>query len=249
MPVRVKQTIYYATLEQALDAGELVTSYMLSNEGYTYYTSNGQSFMSKDASDIFPSLIKELKKDLLRYPKPVSVKELAEKSGKSEDYVKKLVELNEYPSKVLTDIADKLQANWSVANLHEQPDGRYSVVMDKAGVVDYVGIVPAEYVKEGILECDRILAMIPPKREVGYHTTKIEKGVYGEFSKVEEEFKEAKDALEQGNTPMLFLELSDVIGAIDGFLKKNHPSVTLDSLVKMAQATRRAFATGARIEH
>ena len=55
----------------------------------------------------------------------------------------------------------------------------------------------------------------------GYHTTEIPKGKLGEFSKIEEEFFEAKDALEQENPIMVLLELSDMLGAIEEYCKKH----------------------------
>lgn len=79
-----------------------------------------------------------------------------------------------------------------------------------------------------------------------YHITKIEKGVIGEFSKIEEELNEAKDALEQNCSIMLLVELSDMIGAIESYLEKYHPTITVDDLKKMSNITKRAFLTGQR---
>ena len=79
---------------------------------------------------------------------------------------------------------------------------------------------------------------------MGYHVNKIPKGILGEFSKIEEEFLEAKDALEQENPVMLLVELSDLIGAIEALgLKYN---ITLRQLVNMTDTTKRAFESGAR---
>jgi hypothetical protein len=80
----------------------------------------------------------------------------------------------------------------------------------------------------------------------GYHLMNIERGKFGEFSKIREEFHECEDALKQNNVPMLFVELSDMFLAIDGFLKKHHPTVTLDHLLTHARATERAFESGER---
>lgn len=55
---------------------------------------------------------------------------------------------------------------------------------------------------------------------MGFHQKEIKKGVYGELSKIEEELNEAYDALEQGQDLMLLIELSDMIGAIEGVAKK-----------------------------
>ena len=81
---------------------------------------------------------------------------------------------------------------------------------------------------------------------VGYHITPIEKGVIGELSKIREEVEEAIDAELQGCDIMVLLELSDVIGAIDMYLQRKHPTITLESLMVMTAITQRAFKTGAR---
>ena len=67
---------------------------------------------------------------------------------------------------------------------------------------------------------------------MGYHKRKIEKGVYGELSKIQEELDEAFDAEEQGQELMLLIELSDMIGAIEGVAKKY--GFTLEQLNKFA---------------
>lgn len=70
--------------------------------------------------------------------------------------------------------------------------------------------------------------------------------MYGEDSKIYEEVDEFADALDQGVAIMALVELSDLIGAIKGWLAKNHPSITLDDLVAMSAVTDRAFESGAR---
>lgn len=78
----------------------------------------------------------------------------------------------------------------------------------------------------------------------GYHLTNIPKGVLGEFSKIEEEFLEAKDAIQQNIPLMALIELSDMIGAIEHYLKKYN--MTLEDLKKMNHVTQRAFENGRR---
>lgn len=80
----------------------------------------------------------------------------------------------------------------------------------------------------------------------GYHIAKIARGVYGEDSKIYEEVDEFADALDQGVAIMALLELSDLLGAIKGWLAKHHPSITIDDLLAMSAVTDRAFETGAR---
>lgn len=79
---------------------------------------------------------------------------------------------------------------------------------------------------------------------MSYHLTEIPKGVFGEFSKIREEFLEAEDALAQDNPLMVLQELSDVIGAIDAYVGKYN--ITLVDLIIMKDATKRAFESGHR---
>ena len=79
----------------------------------------------------------------------------------------------------------------------------------------------------------------------GYHKAIIPNGYLGEFSKIEEEFAEAKDALNQDNPIMVLLELSDMVGAIESYCKKKH-NVSLQQLLNMKDATGRAFDEGVR---
>jgi hypothetical protein len=81
---------------------------------------------------------------------------------------------------------------------------------------------------------------------MGYHKRKITKGIYGELSKVQEELEECYDAQEQENRIMLAVEVSDLIGAIEGYIKKHFPTLTIDDFLKMSAATRRAFQDGER---
>lgn len=83
----------------------------------------------------------------------------------------------------------------------------------------------------------------------GYHLTEIEKGTLGELSKVREELCEAEDAERQGSSVMLLVELSDCVGAIEAYLAKHHPSITLDDLKNFAAITKRAFDQGERASH
>lgn len=79
----------------------------------------------------------------------------------------------------------------------------------------------------------------------GYHLKDIPRGVYGELSKIVEEFAEFQDAMDQDNPVMALQELSDLLGAIEGFTMRKH-NVTLQDLVTMANTTKRAFESGHR---
>lgn len=90
---------------------------------------------------------------------------------------------------------------------------------------------------------ERVNAANPPR---GYHVTDIKRGSFGEVSKIEEEFQEFMDATKQGVTVMQLVELSDMLGAIEGWLERYHPNVTLNQLCKMKDVTKRAFKNGHR---
>jgi hypothetical protein len=79
---------------------------------------------------------------------------------------------------------------------------------------------------------------------MSYHLTVIPKGKLGEFSKVEEEFLEAKDAVAQNNPLMALQECSDLIGAIEAYALKFN--LSLGDIIAMKNATQRAFNSGHR---
>lgn len=66
-----------------------------------------------------------------------------------------------------------------------------------------------------------------------WHKANIEKGEYGEISKILEEVLEAMDAEEQGLTVMVICELSDIVGAVEGVAKKYN--LTIDELAMFAR--------------
>lgn len=81
----------------------------------------------------------------------------------------------------------------------------------------------------------------------GYHLSEIPRGEYGEISKILEEAAELKDAMEQGNKVMVIIELTDLIGAIEGYMEKYYgDKLTIDNLLTMADTTKRAFKSGHR---
>lgn len=82
---------------------------------------------------------------------------------------------------------------------------------------------------------------------MGYHLKNICRGEVGQLSKIQEELEEAIDAEDQANMVMVLIELSDIIGAVECYLEDKFDGViTLEDLVTMARATRRAFLSGAR---
>ena len=79
----------------------------------------------------------------------------------------------------------------------------------------------------------------------GYHLRDIPRGEFGEVSKIREEFEEFLESLEQNNPIMALVELSDMIGAIEGYAEKHH-KITLDDILALKNATQRAFKSGCR---
>ena len=79
----------------------------------------------------------------------------------------------------------------------------------------------------------------------GYHLADIEKGQLGEFQKIREEFEEAVDAFEQGSAVMLLVELSDMLGAIESYIKNKY-NLKLSDLELFSDITKRAFENGRR---
>lgn len=81
----------------------------------------------------------------------------------------------------------------------------------------------------------------------GYHMRDIVRGEVGKLSKVREELEEAVEAEEQGNRLMVLQELSDLIGAVECYLREQfHGEFGTEDLIRMARATGRAFAKGDR---
>jgi hypothetical protein len=69
----------------------------------------------------------------------------------------------------------------------------------------------------------------------------IKAGVYGEMSKIQEELDEAIDAESQGQTLLLMIELSDIIGAVAGVAEKHGTS--LEALVQFSELVRKSRRT------
>lgn len=81
---------------------------------------------------------------------------------------------------------------------------------------------------------------------MGYHSIKINKGVLGEASKIQEEFEEFMDAHVNGAKILELCELADLYGAIEAYLNKKYPGTTMSDLDQMAYLTKTAFTDGSR---
>lgn len=80
---------------------------------------------------------------------------------------------------------------------------------------------------------------------MGYHKRSITKGNFGDFSKIEEEWQELLDSREQGCKIMELCELSDLYGAISGYVQK-HYGINMDDIKQMSELTASAFKDGSR---
>jgi len=80
----------------------------------------------------------------------------------------------------------------------------------------------------------------------GYHRATIAKGTFGQSSKILEETLELIDAEKQANKIMGLVELSDLYGAIQGYMEANHPLLSMEDLRIMSETTQRAFRHGKR---
>ena len=107
---------------------------------------------------------------------------------------------------------------------------------------------PEEYPGEdpGFVTPPELHTHLIAEKAPGYHLVDIPRGTYGEIDKIVEEALELQDAHAQGVTIMVLAELSDIIGAIGGYLQKHHPTVAMTDLMVMASVTNRAFESGAR---
>lgn len=81
---------------------------------------------------------------------------------------------------------------------------------------------------------------------MGYHIAQIVKGTFGEITKIQEELDELKDSMDQGAKFMALIELADMYGAMEGFLKNYFPGMTMNDVIKMSELTKKAFLDGSR---
>ncbi len=79
---------------------------------------------------------------------------------------------------------------------------------------------------------------------MGYHKREIQKGKIGEYSKIKEEFEELSDAVDQQNKVLIICELTDMIGAIEEYVKQFN--LTIQDLKEFSDLTKSAFKEGKR---
>lgn len=80
---------------------------------------------------------------------------------------------------------------------------------------------------------------------MAYHLHEIPKGLFGEFSKIREEFLELEDAVSQNDSILILVELSDLLGAIEEYSKKWN--ISMNDLISFSRKTQSAFKEGKRI--
>jgi Phosphoribosyl-ATP pyrophosphohydrolase len=81
----------------------------------------------------------------------------------------------------------------------------------------------------------------PTKRPEAKKPDTFKKGRFGEASKIEEEFKEWKEANSEGYKVLEQLELVDLLGAIIGYAAKKF-NIDSDSLLREAKAKNRTMS-------
>lgn len=79
---------------------------------------------------------------------------------------------------------------------------------------------------------------------MAYHISEIPKGVIGEFSKITEEYEELLDAHNQKDSILELCEITDLIGAIEEYLKNFN--ITLEDAIKFSNKTKQAFKENKR---
>lgn len=106
-----------------------------------------------------------------------------------------------------------------------------------------------KFIKNRHSNVDQLNSMIHGTRQSetpGYHIEEIvTQGVYGELSKIKEELEELQEANQQQNKILELVELSDMYGAIEGYVESKF-GMTMEDLKNMSDATKRAFHSGAR---
>lgn len=110
---------------------------------------------------------------------------------------------------------------------------------------DIVAIEAAQQNSSAALGDMRVKAQ-PHLAAPGYHLRDIPRSPHGTAGKVVEEAMELAEAAEQSVSIMELCECADVVSALRGYLRAQHPHVSFGDIVKMADVTERAFASGRR---
>lgn len=98
---------------------------------------------------------------------------------------------------------------------------------------------------QDVLNQERVLYLRNMVDEMAYHLNEIPKGLFGEFSKIREEFLELEDAVIQNDPILTLVELSDLLGAIEEYSKRWN--ISMNDLISFSRKTQSAFKEGKRI--
>lgn len=71
---------------------------------------------------------------------------------------------------------------------------------------------------------------------MAFHLTEINKGIYGEASKIQEELNELNDAIIQDDKILIQIELSDIYGALEAVAERY--GLTMNDLKKFSDKTK-----------
>jgi hypothetical protein len=107
-------------------------------------------------------------------------------------------------------------------------------------------IGPIEFTEEEKNALEEVSKKLVEAHKHASHKRPIPKGKTGQFSKLIEEFEEARDAYEQNLPIMMLWEFCDLLGAMERFLQQNYPGVNIEYILNQARHTNRLFADGLR---
>ncbi len=130
-------------------------------------------------------------------------------------------------------------------HLERQTDGSFDIIDSTFKIeLGSYGIRENDNVKwiyaTGCAE-PRLSYVVNKLKKPGYHSTVIPKYQIGEAGKIFEEYHEFVDALLSGNKIMALVELSDLYGSIEHYLKTVFPNITMNDLDIMNKTTQKAF--------
>ena len=151
-------------------------------------------------------------------------------------------ELGFSPFKVVT-----LASN-GVRKVEYQEDGKTKIFDNKTVGYRFYTLLTSSFLGWGAVEVTELGEIVKESSETfqGYHLTKIPKAGYGTAEKIQEECLEFMDAVAQSSKVMQLVELSDMIGAIEGYLEREFSGLSLEDLKTFSDITKRAFKSGRR---
>lgn len=166
------------------------------------------------------------------------------------DFVANKDNINKNQLKNIIDLCINFFSKYIPVEILQQEDDSFDIIDKKSkielgsyGIREYKNI---KWIYATGCAVERLIHVININKKSGYHFEIIPKYEIGSSGKILEELYEFIDALIQNNKIMSLVELSDLYGAIEFYIKKNHPDMTMDDLKKMNEATKNAFLNGRR---